>query len=197
MSLNVLVIPEDHTHDEAILKPIIKAMLEALGQPGATVQVCRSPRLRGIADALDAATLETIVDRYAFRTDLFLLCVDRDGEAGRCEALVHRERLATDWLRAGRTFFAVAAEQEIEVWLLAGHDLPADWSWRDIRAEPDAKERYYEPFARRCGMLELPAEGRSALALAAARRYSRIRRRCKELALLEQRISQWLSAGLP
>ena len=41
--MNVLIIPEDFRQDQFILKPIIKAMLSALGKRRATVKVCREP----------------------------------------------------------------------------------------------------------------------------------------------------------
>jgi len=43
--MNVLIIPEDFRQDQFVLKPIIKAMLSALGKRRATVKVCRDPLL--------------------------------------------------------------------------------------------------------------------------------------------------------
>src|SRR5205085_10740520 len=81
--LRVLVIPEDFRKDQYVLKPIIEAMMHAAGRPQAKVRVCRDPLLRGVAQALHWQRIAEIIERYAGMTDLFLLCVDRDGDAGR------------------------------------------------------------------------------------------------------------------
>ncbi|AKT42767.1 hypothetical protein [Chondromyces crocatus] len=75
-----------------------------------------------------------------------------------------------------------------EVWLLAGHDLPKDWGWQDVRSHEHPKEAYYRPFAKSRGVLEEPAEGRGVLAKEAASRYARIRSLCPEVAALEARL---------
>lgn len=59
----------------------------------------------------------------------------------------------------GCRFFAENAWQELEVWLLAGHDLPREWSWQEIRQERDPKERYFVPFAKSRGYSMSRAEG--------------------------------------
>lgn len=127
--------------------------------------------------------------------DLFILCVDRDGQPSRRQALDRIEQLATTVLSDDRLFLAENAWQEIEVWLLAGHTLPARWSWRAIRAEPQAKETYFLPFAMERGLVNEPGQGRRTLAIEAARRYGRIRQRCPEdVHALEQRIRGWITA---
>jgi hypothetical protein len=50
--VNVLVIPEDFRHDQYILKPIIKAMMTAVGRPRAIVKVCNDPLLGSVNEAL-------------------------------------------------------------------------------------------------------------------------------------------------
>ena len=57
--MRVLVIPEDFrkglsrgTRDQYILKPIISAMMSAVGKPRAKVQVCQEPLLGGVGEAL-------------------------------------------------------------------------------------------------------------------------------------------------
>jgi dihydrodipicolinate synthetase family protein len=83
--------------------------------------------------------------------------------------------------------------QEIEVWVLAGHDMPSDWVWRVIRAEVNPKEAYFEPFATQQGVHQSPGGGRKTLAQQAARRYHRIRQLCPEdVAALEARIRDWI-----
>ena len=92
--------------------------------------------------------------------DLCLLCVDRDGDAHRRAKLANLENQAKNVIGEGRAFLAENAWQEVEVWLLMGHDLPRKWDWRKIREEIHPKERYYQPFAESRGMLDLPDEGR-------------------------------------
>jgi hypothetical protein len=191
--MNVLVIPEDFRKDEFILKPIISAMLTAVGRPRAKVRVCKDPLLGGISQALDGENIRNIITRYRGMVQLFLLCVDRDGEEGRRTRLNQLEKMAGELLAGDRIFFAENAWQEVEVWVLAGIDLPADWSWAEIREERDPKERYFKPIAASKRVLEEPGEGRKTLAEEAAGRYNRIRRLCPEdIGQLEQRIQVWL-----
>ncbi len=48
--MNILVIPEDFRKDQYMLKPIIIAMMEALGKPKTKVRVCQDPLLRGVSE---------------------------------------------------------------------------------------------------------------------------------------------------
>lgn len=95
-------------------------------------------------------------------------------------------------LPQGKVLLAEHAWQEIEVWVLAGLDLPPAWLWRDIRAERDPKEKYFQPIAEQRGLLAEPGEGRKTLGLEAAQRYGqRLRQKCSEDILsLETRIGQ-------
>ena len=192
--MNVLIIPEDFRKDQFILKPIVRAMLKSAGQSSANVRVCQDPLLRGVAQATDWARISEILERYMGMYELILLCVDRDGVVGRRESLDALEDRAALGLRDDRLFLAENAWQELEVWILAGHDLPSDWGWRDIRAHANPKERYYLPFAEARGVHKKPAQGRETLALEAARRYSRIRQRCPEdIQSLHRRIEAWIA----
>jgi hypothetical protein len=193
--LNVLIIPEHFSQDQHILKPIVKAMFGAIGRPRANVQVCQDPLLGNVDQAMRWERLREIIDIYP-QVDLFLLIVDRDGEERRRLRLNHIERQATEILSVHRHFLAEHAWQEIEVWALAGcDDLPRDWSWRAVRSERDPKESFFEPYVRRRGLQNEPGGGRRTLGREAAHRYSRIRRRCPEVAGLEMRIQRWLSSA--
>jgi hypothetical protein len=192
--MNVLIIPEDFRKDQYILKPIIAAMLAAIGGPRAVVRVCQDPLLGGINAALKWERIEEILRRYRYQVDLFLLCVDRDGEVGRRSQLERLEGQAAASLGAGRLLLAENAWQELEVWTLAGHDLQTGWRWAAIRAERDPKERYFSRLARQRKLLNEPGGGRKILSEEAARRYDRIRRRCPEdIAALEDRIRAWIA----
>lgn len=109
-------------------------------------------------------------------TDIFILCVDRDGEDGRRQRLDRIE----DEFDGGRSFLAECAWEEIETWALAGLDLPKGWNWADVRAEIHVKENYFEPLAKGRGVANGPGGGRKALGEEAARRIPAIRSKCRE-----------------
>lgn len=189
--MNVFIIPEDFRKDQYILKPVIEAMLAAIGKPRANVRVCQDPLLGGVAEALKWDRIKEILDRYRGMVQVFLLIVDRDGQDGRRMALDALEEKAAAVLPADRTFFAENAWQEVEVWLLAGHDLPRDWRWQEIRQDPNPKESFFLGFARQRSVIDGPGQGRKALAREAAGNYARIRSRCVEdVGALEQRLSE-------
>lgn len=193
--MRVLVIPEDFRNDQFILKPVVEAMLKKLGRRTAIVRVCQEPLLGGISQATNWEKISEILDRYRGMVDIFLLLVDRDGQAGRRSRLDELERNAHATLPPGRHFLAENAWQEVEVWVLAGHDLPSSWNWRQVRSEAQAKETYFKPFAESRRLLNEPGEGRSTLAKEAARRYDRIRSLCPEdVGSLEERIAALLQA---
>jgi len=194
-ALNVLILAEDFVKDEAVLQPIVGAMLRAAGKPRAKVKVCKDPRFHGTSEALKWAYIEQALSRHRGMVDLFLLCVDRDGVASRAAALAHLERQAIAAIPERSAFLAENAWQEVEVWVLAGHNLPTRWNWKEIRQEIHPKENYYVPFAVSRGVIDLPGEGRDKLAREAAARYERIRQRCKEdVGRLEGRIRDWVAS---
>ena len=88
-------------------------------------------------------------------TDIFILCIDRDGVVGRRDQL---DRIETS---LGDNFFAENAWEEVETWVLAGLDLPSDWRWRDVRAEVSVKEVYFEELVRMRGVEDEPGGGRN------------------------------------
>lgn len=192
--MRVLVIPEDFRKDQYLLGPIIKAMLNEIGRPRAKVQVCRDPLLGGIGEALKTERIEEIIQRYRGMVDLFLLCVDRDGNEHRRQRLDDLELFARNLLSQQQILFAEHAWQEIEVWALAGHDLLAGWSWPAIRAELNPKEVYFDRLARERGLIDEPGGGRRTLGQEAARRYDRMRQFCPEdIVTLEKRIRYWMN----
>ncbi len=191
--MNVLVIPEDFRKDQYMLKPLIQAMLNAVGQNYANVRVCQDPLLGGISEALKEERLQEIIERYDWKVDLFILCVDRDGIASRKDVVLPRlEEFARQKIRGDHAFFAENAWQELEVWVVAGHNFLSGWQWREIRAEIDPKERFFAPLVVSRGLQDTPGEGRKILAEEAAGRYSRIRQLCPEVGELEQRIQAWI-----
>ncbi|HZP81260.1 MAG TPA: hypothetical protein VFB21_06465 [Chthonomonadaceae bacterium] len=165
--MRALVIPEDFTKDQYMLKPIIEAMFRAIGKLQAVVRVCQKPRFQGVSQVLDWTRLGPVIDRSKGTTDLFLLCVDRDGDETRRADPDYIEREAES-LAPGR----VGLESS-----------PAG----------TPPERALLPSLRRAaGRSQYqPAEGRKTLAEAAARQYARIRKLCPEdIAALEIRLQQ-------
>lgn len=191
--MNVLVIPEDFRKDQYMLKPIISAMMKKLGNPRAKVKICQDPLLGGVSEALKWERIEEVINQYKGMFNLFLLCVDRDGKEGRKMSLENIEQQAVNILPGGKLLLAENAWQEIEVWVLAGHNLPGDWNWQAIRNEINPKETYFLRFAEQKNLLDSSEEGRKTLAEEAARRYDRIRQLCPEdIAELENRINSWI-----
>lgn len=190
--MRVLIIPEDFRKDQYMLKPIITAMMQFIGKTRAKVRICQDPLLGGINEALKWENIESIINQYPM-VDLFLLCVDRDGKEGRKSALDKIENQASNILGDRQLLLAENAWQEIEVWVLAGLDLPKEYNWHEIRQEINPKETYFLPFAQQQNLLDAPGEGRKPLAEEAARRYARIRQLCPEdIFSLETRIKTGL-----
>ena len=186
--MNILVIPEDFRKDQYILKPLFSRLFRRLGVSNPQVVVCRDPLLGGIDEALRTDRLAEIVNDQQGMTDIFILCVDRDGAVGRRQRL---DRIEAEF--QGRcVFFAENAWEEVETWALAGLTLPGEWRWADVRAEVQVKERYFEPLAVRRGLVsatEYSRRGlnseesrriRQVLGEKAARRVPAIRQKCPE-----------------
>ncbi len=174
--MNVLVIPEDFRNDQYILKPLFERLFANIGRGRVQVRVCRDPLLGGVEEALKSERIGDIVERYGGMTDIFILCVDRDGNQDRRQRLDRIERA----FRNGRTFLAENAWEEIETWVLAGLNLPRNWRWTDVRAEVHVKERYFEPLAVQRGVADGPGGGRKVLSNEAARNIPAIRGKCHE-----------------
>ncbi|MCZ7635082.1 MAG: DUF4276 family protein [Verrucomicrobia bacterium] len=180
MSLKVLVIPEDFTKDEHILLPLVSRIVEECGRKG-KVRICRDPNFQGVDAALDLERLRTEVIGRQAMVDWFLLIVDRDGQKGR-EDTAARLEAALD-ARLGpseRRFVVTLAYQEVEALLLAGHELPPDWSWQEMRADADVKNTYFKKFVALGGTKRKPHEGRQKLMAEAMRNWNRIKARCPE-----------------
>ena len=174
--MNVLLIPEDFRKDQYLLEPLFKRLFLEIGKGKAKVRVCRDPLLGGVEEALKFSRIREVIRQHSGMTDLFILCVDRDGKQGR------RTRLNQIEARFGSSHSLLAenAWEEIETWTLAGLRLLRNWNWADVRAEVHVKERYFEALARERGVADGPGGGRKALGEEAARRIPAIRQKCPE-----------------
>jgi len=179
MSFKVLVIPEDFTKDEHILKPLVEKVLSDAGRAKAIVEVCRNPNFQGISECLKVARLrDEVVQRYPM-VDLFLLFVDRDGKESRGTALTHVADELEPHL-GGRTFLTEMARQEMEIFPVAGHVLSEGWNWNEIRNDENVKNTWFAELAEREGAAHLPHQGRKKLMAAAMKNWNRICQRCPE-----------------
>ncbi len=174
--MRVLVIPEDFRNDQYILKPLFSRLFESVGKRRARIAICRDPLLGGVEEAIKSQRIQEIVSQHEGMTDVFILCVDRDGNQGRRQRL---DRIEAEFGN-NRAFFAENAWEELETWVLAGLHLPTIWRWKKIRAEVHVKETYFDVLAKESGIANGPGGGRKALGEKAARRISKIRKKCPE-----------------
>ena len=178
--MNVFIIPEDFRKDQYILKPLFTRLFRHLGVRSVEVEVCQNPLLGGVSEALKSDNMTRILERRRGMYDLYILCVDRDGEVGRRQRLDGIEAAIQARFGDRVRFFAENAWEELETWVLAGLDLPGEWRWADVRAEIHVKEQYFEPLAARRGLAGSTGGGRKALAEEASRRIRAIRQKCPE-----------------
>lgn len=183
--MKVMVIPEDPTLDRYILKPVMERMFQDLGRT-AHVEVLPNPRLRGVAQALDAATVARVVAMYRM-IDLFCILVDRDGETERQSEARRRETEHPD-----RVMVCLAVE-EVEVWMLALHRKELGVPWSEIRAERDPKERFAEPFLAEHAPKQSLGEGRVWAMRDLGSKWRGLLTVCPELEELKQRLVTWLA----
>lgn len=174
--MNVLVVPEDFRKDQYLLAPLFRQLFRSLGKPHAKIGICRDPLLGGVGEALKSARLAEVVAQHRGMTDIFILCVDRDGEVGRRQRL---DALEGEFSVVG-AFLAENAWEELETWVLAGLDLPNGWNWQEVRAEVNVKEHYFDRLAQTLGVADAPGGGRKPLGERAARRIPAIRQKCPE-----------------
>ncbi len=184
--MKVLVIPEDPRLDQYILKPVVERIFADL-RKSPRVTVLSNPRLRGVAEALDSATLADIVATYPMN-DLFLVLVDRDGDGTRSVVASARELEHSDRL------FVCLAIEEIEVWMLAIHSEALGISWRDVRGEIHHKKRFAHPFLKERAPKLDPGQGRAWAMRELGGQWRGVLDRCPELKDLKRRIEAWLDA---
>lgn len=191
MSFNVLVIPEDFTKDEHILKPLVERILEDCGKKP-TVEVCRDPNFQGVNAALRIDSLRREVIPLYPMVHLFMLIVDRDGQPDRKQRTDEIETtLSAELKPKAKRFLAEVAWQEAEVFILAGLKLPADWRWADIRADADVKDTFFKRLVALRSTSKYPHDGRKKLMAESISNWQRIKSRCPEdVGALITRVSQ-------
>ena len=190
--MNVLIIPEHPSKDQYILKPLFTRLFRQFGARNTRVEVCQDPVLGNVDEAMKSERLLEIVQKRQAMTDIFILCVDRDGQAGRRQRLDQIEgEFGNDTL-----FLAENAWEELETWVLAGLDLPPEWRWAEVRSEVQVKEQYFEPLAAQLGLSDAPGGGRKTLGDEASRNIRAIRQKCPEdFDALAMRLAAEIQAG--
>jgi hypothetical protein len=187
LSFKVLVVPEDPTNNGYILKPLVKKILSRCGKPKALVDVLDDPRVGGYEHA-KALLRSQLFEDYQFM-DLMLFLPDADGKDRTAEF----RSLEEEADRQGVRLLCCAAEQEVEVWLLAGYRDRLEIRWQEIRRDTSVKENIFEPFLRAHGNPKAPGGGRDVLMGQALTGYGALLQLCPELAELERRIQEILA----
>lgn len=194
--MNVLVVPEDPTHDRYILKPVVEQLFRDLERPARVDVLSRLPtddaqerragRPAGVDLVLDQRTVAAIVDDNGGMVDLFVWLIDRD-----CDRRNNSGRAQDRQREHSRHLLACLAVEEVEVRLLALHADKLGVSWQDVRAECDPRERFAQPLLQREGW-QGPGHGRKAAMRALPTQWRSLLSRCPELAELKQRVATWL-----
>jgi hypothetical protein len=177
--VKVLVIPEDPTLDQYILKPVVERLFADWGK-NPRIQILSKPRLRGVSQALDANVLNDIVATYPM-VDLFLVMVDRDGDLRRPERVKALEREFPQLL-------SCLAIEEVEVWMLALHRESLSASWPDVRAEHHPKEHFAQPFLAAHAPKLDPGQGRAWAMRELGGKWKGVLSVCPELEEFSQRL---------
>ncbi len=192
MTLRVLVILEDPTLDQYVVQPIVERLFADQERP-ARVEVLKDPHIRGASQALDPAIVAEIIEDNAM-IDVFVLAVDRDGDRKG-----HEAKTAARVGEHPDKLLAVLAWQEVEVWALAVHrralkKLGVADRWADVRDDPDAKERYWDPFVQKNGWGDTVGRGRKRAMRDLGSAWRGMGKACPEIATLGRHIGDWLGA---
>lgn len=112
---------------------------------------------------------------------LFVLIVDRDGQPGRKQRTDEIETaLSAELKPKAKRFLAEVAWQEVEVFILAGLELPANWRWADIRDDADVKDTFFKQLVGLRSTSKYPHDGRKKLMAESIKNWQRIKSRCPE-----------------
>lgn len=191
--MKILVIPEDPTYDRHILKPIVERLCSDIDGLTARVEVLSDPHLTGVNEALDQATVRSIIDENPM-IDLFLLTVDRD-----CNRENNSSRAEARCREHQGKLIACLAIEEVETWMLALYrpDVRKMFGvrWSEVRAECDPKERFAEIFLERCGWSAAVGGGRKKAMRPLGTQWSGLLQVCDELAELRDAVARWASTA--
>jgi len=184
LSCRVLIIPEDPTNDQHILRPLVARLLKECGKANAKLVVLSEPDVSGYEDA--CGKLPEIRKAYR-RYNLLLFLPDADGKhQSRADKFAQLEA------EHGPKLVCCAAVEEVEAWLLAGHLDKLPKPWPQVRADTSVKEKVFEPFLKRHGNRR-PGGGREELMQQTLTNLPGLLGRCPELDDLQRRICEALA----
>lgn len=186
MSVRVLVIPEDPTHNGYILKPLVEMVLDEVGKPNAKVTLLTNPRLRGYDHAVDAIRNE-LARQYAF-FNLWLFFPDADRANN---ASIHA--LETELSSKGVSLLCCAATPEVEIYASVAYRRAIGLPWADVRNHPRMKEEVFLPLLDKHGDPRRPGGGRRDMTERSIANRGQFFVRCPEVAELRDRIQVILS----
>jgi hypothetical protein len=189
--MKVLVIPENPTLDQYILKPIVTRIFRELNL-SPKIFILQDPHLNGVSEALDPKIIGTILQIHPM-IDLFLLIVDRDcdetRELGPLSGRVQQAR------QMGKEMIGCLAIEELETWALALHRDELDVGWSEIRPECHPKEVFFEPLVKAKGWSESLGRGRVTAMKDLAGNWKSLKSVCQEIQQLQDEIAHWLAHG--
>ncbi len=181
MSFKVLIVPEDPIYNGFILQPLGERIMREVGKANAKVEVLTNPKLSGYEHAKNQ--MDEICVRYK-HFDLILFLPDRDGKA---EKDVSLQNLTEKLQKKKYPFIALAAKEEVETWLLAGHKNKLQKNWNTVRNDADVKENEFAAFINKHGD-DGPGEGRERLMRETLRNFSGFVQSCPEIESLISKI---------
>jgi hypothetical protein len=185
LSCRVLIVPEDPTNDQHILRPLVARLLRECGKANAKVEVLRNPAVSGFEDA--CGKLPEIRRAFA-HFDLLVFLPDADGKhQSRADKFTQLEA------DQGPKLICCAAVEEVEAWLLAGHTAKLNQPWPTVRADVSVKENFFLPFLEEHGDSRYPGGGREELMQQTLANLRGLLERCPELARLQERICEALA----
>ncbi len=148
MSVRISVLCEDHTYDQYVLEPVIRAALSALGRPKAVIDVKSLPKASRGVEQLIAKMCDHLA-RWGGPSTAVVFVADADGKDGGNGREDRRLQMLNKFAACDRhqnKGLIVVAIQEAEVWALWGVRAELGVTWDEVRAECDPKERFFEQF---------------------------------------------------
>ena len=74
--MKILILLEDHIHDQYIAKPIIEKLFTFINK-SAKVVACQDPRFGSISELSKAVNLQNVIDKYPM-VDVIIIIADAD-----------------------------------------------------------------------------------------------------------------------
>ena len=184
MSYNVLVISEDYSNDQHILRPLVSRLLRECGKANAKVRLWPNLAIRGFESVRDE--IPTIIRDFP-QIHLFLFLPDCGGKhQGRADLFANLEA------EHGLRLICCAAVEEVEAWLLAGHLDKLPKPWPQVRSDTSVKENVFVQFLREHGRAR-PGGGREELMQQTLTNLLGLLESCPELARLQEKICEALA----